>query len=147
MKNDISDDSIISEISKTPEYKHGFYQNLLSKAIAELEGLTNPVMVCGPLHHGDKFDENCRTFQMYQALLRSAGHQVFDQLQYLDRYITGAPYDFDIKFKVFYKGIIASRKIVKFYFIPGWDQSRGAMTEKLYCNELGLPTEEFVATL
>lgn len=98
------------------EYCETFYKNLLHLALTEIGQLSSPVMVCGPLHHNNQFQKNYQVFLAYQDYLSRQNYTVFNQLQYLDREIAGAPFDFDIKFEVFYKGIIASKLISKFFF-------------------------------
>ena len=110
-----------------------FYERLLLKASQEIE--PDSVMIIGPLYSGS-FEENISRFRDYTETLHKKCN-VFSQLDYLETELVNAPFDFEKKFEIFYKGLIRHKNISRLYVIPGWKESKGTLTELRYAKEIG----------
>ncbi len=115
-----------------------FYEELLVKALASLpeEGA---VMVLGPMFIIRAPEENFKLFASAQEKLEEEGVSVFNQLPYVDYNLPTAPFRYDVKFAIFYKGLIESGKITACYLLPMWEQSEGTKQEVEYCKKAGVP--------
>jgi hypothetical protein len=126
-----------------------FYERLLDLAIAEIDGLGGDVvMVCGPIRgaEGDNAQENLARLQARIAEISEQGETVFDQTPYEEGNLSslgieGAPHDIPTKMRVFFQGIIASKRISKIYVLPGWERSSGTTKEVGYATTHGVPIE------
>jgi len=113
-----------------------FYQNILQKALLEIKQEKANAMVFGPLKPQSlDFTENLNSFHEAQQIVQHQGYKVFDQIPYLDIYLSDAPFDFDIKFPIFFQGIIQSKLITHAFFTSDWKTSIGATKEHEYCEK------------
>jgi hypothetical protein len=118
-----------------------FYTNLLNHALAEIpEG--GAAMVLGPMFIIRTPEENFALFEEAQAKLEAQGIAVFNQLPHVDYNLKDAPFQYDKKFEIFYKGLIQSGKITACYLLPGWEQSLGTNTEVEFARAVGVPVHE-----
>ncbi len=122
------------QISKTEL----FYQELLEKALASIPE-SGAVMVIGPLFILRPTTENLSILQKAQQDLRKQGQEVFDQRPFLDISLPDAPFDYQVKFPLFFKKLIQSGKITACYLMDDWEKSEGTRTEVEYCKEAGIP--------
>ena len=109
-----------------------FYTSLLVDALKVMPEECS--MVIGPIFAGDK-DQNLRVFQEAIDRLRDGGEIVFSQLGYLDDEIIDAPHEYNVKFPIFYKGLIFSGKVKKVFVLDGWEESSGTKKEIEYAKE------------
>lgn len=127
--------------SWSPEESEGFYRDLLEKALLVIPE-SGAVMVAGPMFILRSPEENFALFEQAHSKLREEGKSVFNQLPFVDYNLPEAPFDYETKFRVFYKGLIHSGKISACYLLPDWEQSEGTKTEVAYCKEAGIPAFE-----
>lgn len=118
-----------------------FYKTLLNKALGSISEF-GAVMVLGPMFILRSPEENFALFERAQNKLQDLGLTVFNQLPFLDYNIKDSPFKYEIKFEIFYKGLINSGKIKTCYLLPDWDKSEGTKTEIKYCNENNVPVIE-----
>lgn len=118
-----------------------FYSTLLDQAKQELASLDKPIMICGQLFNGLGLEHHMSRMKSYQKIFSKKGHDIFNQLKYLDSHLPSAPFNYNLKFEIFYKGIIQSGYITKCYFMPGWEKSQGARTEMEFCKENDIKVE------
>ncbi|MFT7557670.1 MAG: hypothetical protein ACI83D_000335 [Planctomycetota bacterium] len=119
-----------------------YYKQLLIRA---LEGINAPAaFIAGALGYGtDVFEEN-RKFLESMISKYSEQEPVFNQLPWQDYNFLDAPYEYEEKFEVFYKGLIQSGKISKLYVLPSHVQSVGAQKEIAYAKEVDINVEYLV---
>jgi hypothetical protein len=115
-----------------------YYKVLLDVALESIE--EESVMVVGPLGVGtEAFESNVARFEKAQKELEDDGYTIFNQLPYLDIFLTGAPHEHDTKFEIFYKRLIQSGKIATLFVLPGHETSKGTTLELSYAKEKGIP--------
>ncbi|MEX2008458.1 MAG: hypothetical protein WD850_03145 [Candidatus Spechtbacterales bacterium] len=122
------------------------YEDMLALAMQILPRIPEPVVqVCGPISTGGmgSVADNFRIFDMAIELLIAGRENVFDQrpfehaVQNIKRkgvetgYLMGLLDDFFLP--IFETGYIA-----KFYFLPGWETSKGASWEYEQAKRLGI---------
>lgn len=129
-------DLVLSDKVWTEDEARTYYNALLAQALADIGAAA--VMVIGPIRSGRSTAENLQSFQREQAHLSEQGLKVFDQRKYLDQRGRD-PYMLELKFEVFYQGLIQSGKITDCYVLPGWQGSEGTCLEVGYCEERGVP--------
>ncbi len=118
-----------------------FYKELLANALSVIPD-TGAALVAGPMFIIRTPEENFALFEQARKSLTKKGIVVFDQLPYVDYNMKDAPFDYAVKFEVFYKGLIQSGKITACYLLPGWEQSQGTKTEVEYSKAVGIPIYE-----
>ncbi len=103
------------------------------------------VMVCGPMRGqpGDDARSNLAILrQKIDEISRRSGEEaVFNQTNYLESELEGAPHELELKFEIFYGGIIRSGKVAKIYVLPTWKTSAGTQREVAFATEAGIPIE------
>ena len=87
-----------------------FYNRLLKQAIESISE-KGASMVLGPMFILRSPEENFIHFKEAQTKLQQNGIEIFDQLPILDYNLKEAPFRYDLKFEIFYKGLINSGKI------------------------------------
>jgi hypothetical protein len=123
------------------EDTRSFYNDLLKSALDTIPE-NGSVMVLGPMFIIRKPEENFELFSRAQNFLLEKGESVFNQLPFVDYNIGNAPFNYKIKFDIFYKGLINSGKIKACYLLPDWDKSEGTRTEIEYCKNANVPVFE-----
>ena len=125
----------------TPLETEIFYKNLLDKALDTIPE-KGAVIVIGPMFVNKNPEENFALFTKKQNDLISQGLDVFDQLPFVDYNLEEAPFNYAVKFELFYKPLIQSGKIKACYLLPDWSLSSGTKTEIEYAREFGIPVYE-----
>lgn len=118
-----------------------FYNKLLNQALDSISE-SGASMVLGPMFILNTPEENFLLFEQAQDKLTQQGIQVFNQLPLLDYNLKDAPFKYDLKFEIFYKGLINSGKINSCYLLPNWRKSEGTKTEIQYCKDNNVPVIE-----
>ena len=118
-----------------------FYERLLERALASIPP-GGAAMVLGPMFILRTPEENFARFSVAQKQLREQGIAVFDQLPLVDYNMPEAPFNYALKFEVFYKGLITSGKITACYLLPDWEASEGTKTEVQFCEDAGVPVHK-----
>jgi hypothetical protein len=123
-------------LSKTPRE---YYENLLAQALKEMQ--PGSAMIIGPLGIGSaEFKDNLERMHATQKTVAEKYMVlVFDQTKYLDDNFPDAPRDYDLKFEVFYQGLILSGKIKTLYVMKNYETSPGTAKEISYAKEHGVP--------
>jgi hypothetical protein len=118
-----------------------FYERLLERALASIpEG--GAAMVLGPMFILRTPEENFARFTAAQQKLSTQGITVFDQLPLVDYNLPEAPFNYALKFEIFYKGLITSGKITDCYLLSDWEASEGTKTEVQFCEDAGVPVHK-----
>lgn len=118
---------------------YDYYRNLLDTVLQEIRSTDCSAIVFGPLlTQGPDFQKHLALFHVKQSEFRNRGFKVFDQTPYLDVLMPGAPMRYDIKFPIFFGGILRSGLIADAFFISGWQESRGSVSEHEYCTTHGI---------
>ena len=115
-----------------------YYDDLLEKSLESI-GDGGASIVLGPMFIIRSPEENFELFRSAQKHLRENGIDVFDQLPWLDYNLQNAPFMYDLKFEIYYKGLIRSGKIKGAYLLEGWEKSKGTRSEVEYCQDFGVP--------
>ncbi len=118
-----------------------FYENLLQKALRQIPP-SGQAMVLGPMFILGEPEKNFLRFEKAQSDLQSKNIDTFNQVPFVDYNLKEAPFNYKLKFEIFYKGLMNSGKILICYLLPGWEQSEGTKTEIEYCKESGIPIVE-----
>ena len=118
-----------------------FYNKLLEQALNSIPE-SGASMVLGPMFILNTPEENFKLFKETQEKLTQQGIQVFNQLPLLDYNLKDAPFKYDLKFEIFYKGLINSGKIKSCYLLPNWEKSEGTKTEIQFCKDNNIPVFE-----
>ncbi len=115
-----------------------FYTELLNRALTVIpeEGA---VMVLVPMFIVRAPEDNFALFEKAHAELKKRGMTVFDQLPFVDYILGDAPFNYKVKFEIFYKKLINSGKITACYLLPDWEKSEGTRSEIHYCKDAGVP--------
>jgi hypothetical protein len=118
------------ETQETMETK--LLKELAVKAIEELKYMSQPVVrVCGPMTTGGRgYEENVRTFERAVAELRQSGYTVFDYAPY-EPELLRIKASHSAIMEDFHKPILQSGYKTAF-FLPGWNESKGATWEREY---------------
>lgn len=128
------------EISTTDKTKaETFYLSLLNKALSSANDKSS--LVIGNIFSSGDKEKNKETIRRKINELEHQGVEVFNQLPYLDENLENPPFEYDIKFNTFYKGLIQSGKIIKLYVLPSYKISKGAQKEIIFAKEKGLELE------
>lgn len=114
-----------------------FYKELLDSALETIPS-SGSVMVLGPMFILRNPEENFALFDKAQTELEKKGLSVFNQTSFVDYNLSDAPFEYGIKFDVFYQNLIKSGKITACYLLPGWEESQGTKTEVEFAREMGL---------
>jgi hypothetical protein len=125
----------------SPEEAKDFYKQLLEKALRTIPE-TGAAMVLGPMFILRTPEENFARFDDAHKILEQKGIKVFNQVPFVDYNLPDAPFQYDIKFEIFYKGLITSGKITASYLLPDWQQSKGTLQEIDFCKQAGVPVFE-----
>ncbi|MES2930592.1 MAG: DUF4406 domain-containing protein [Patescibacteria group bacterium] len=105
----------------------------------------NIIEVCGPIGTGGRgsVEANLAYFNEKIHALQRDGHIVFDQMPFEDsmqRIKKELPVDaHDLILSEFYLPLLTQGKIAAFYFLPGWETSKGATWEHDLAGRLGIP--------
>lgn len=118
-----------------------FYERLLAQALSSIPD-GGAAMVLGPMFILRTPEENFARFTTAQQKLTAQGIAVFDQLPLVDYNMPAAPFNYALKFEVFYKGLITSGKITACYLLPDWEASEGTKTEVQFCEDAGVPVHK-----
>lgn len=117
--------------------------DIATRVISRME---KPVIqVCGPITSGGKWDIGLNLNILNNKILelQENGLNVFDQLVFeeatfkLRDELSKDKYFMDI-FTYFYLPLFSNGYINELYFLPGWDESRGATWENEQAKKLGL---------
>lgn len=113
------------------------FRVLVGEAIEDMKKLPPPlVRIAGPLRTGgDGYEANLLRFKRGEELLRSRGLTVFG---YTGKYADAIKAAYDIHFEHFHIPILRSGFIQSIFFLPKWDESRGAAYERKLCEDLGV---------
>jgi len=122
------------------------FRELAVEAIEDLKKLPQPVVrVFGPLTTGGfGYEENAKRFLRSEAVLRAKGYTVFDYSKY-EKTISKI-YEPSLHTDVmeyFHKPIIEADIIKEVFFLPKWEESKGATYERNLCEKLGITISEF----
>lgn len=115
-----------------------FYRNLLDQALQTIPA-TGAALVLGPMFVIRPPEENFALFEKAQLKLKEQGIPVFNQLPFVDYNLPEAPFNYTLKFEIFYKNLIESGKITACYLLPEWDKSEGTKSEIKYSENAGVP--------
>lgn len=118
-----------------------FYKQLLDEALNSIPE-SGASMVLGPMFILKTPEENFELFKQAQKKLSDEGIAIYNQLPVLDYNLKDAPFRYEIKFEIFYKGLINSGKIKSCYLLPDWDKSEGTKTEIQFCKDNNIPVFE-----
>ena len=110
-----------------------FYNNLLNKALDSIEGSSS--LVVGNIFSSRDKEKNKGLIKEKIEELRNSGVDIFNQLPFLDENLENAPFEYELKFEIFYKGLIHSGKINKLFVLPNFVDSVGAKKEILFAEE------------
>ncbi len=110
-----------------------FYLELLEKALIKMGPESG--MVVGNIFSDGDSEENINIILNKVAELQSTNETIFNQIPYLDDNIDNAPFDYDLKFETFYKGLIQSGKINKLFVLPSFEKSVGTKKEIMFAEE------------
>lgn len=114
-----------------------FYFKLLDKTLEEM-GDKIYSMVIGPLRNGKEKTHDYNHSHLADVIKEKSNEEpVFNQLNYQDELFKEAPHRYDIKFDIFYKGVIQSPNIKKLYVLPNFENSEGTMREINFAKEAG----------
>lgn len=125
----------------TSDETESFYKELLRWALERIPS-SGAAMVLGPMFIIRAPEENFALFDKAQKELSAKGVATFNQLPFVDYIIGHAPFNYAIKFELFYQGLIKSGKITACYLLPDWEKSEGTRTEVGYCKSAGVPVYE-----
>ena len=122
------------------------FSKLAEEAIADLKRLPQPVVrLSGPLTTGGfGYEENAKRFEKAEAVLKNRGLNVFSYEPYEDRIY--AVYDSSMHEDVmtlFHTPILEIGLIKEAYFLPRWEESKGASYEHELCKRLGITVKAF----
>ena len=111
-----------------------------------IERMPKPIVeVCGPIANGGlgSIEANLNAFNETIKKLQKEGLNVFDQMpleESMQKFKVGNDMDKLVEsiLKDFYMPIFKSGAISAFYFMPGWESSRGAIWEHKIAKELNI---------
>ncbi|MBY0538931.1 hypothetical protein K2P56_00660 [Patescibacteria group bacterium] len=113
------------------------FKALVGEAVEDMKKLPPPlVRIAGPLRTGgDGYETNLQRLKQGEALLRSRGLTVFG---YTGKYADAIKAAYDLHFEHFHIPILKTGLIQSIFFLPKWEESRGAAYERQLCTELGV---------
>ncbi|MEK7538965.1 MAG: DUF4406 domain-containing protein [Patescibacteria group bacterium] len=123
-------------------------KELAVKAIEELKHMPQPVVrVCGPMTTGGRgYEENVRMFEKAVAELRQGGYTVFDFAPY-EPELLQIKASHSAIMEDFHKPILQSGYITTAFFLPAWNESKGATWEREYIEaNTKMDIQEFTPT-
>ncbi len=117
---------------------------LYEKTIGDLKLLPQPIArVCGPLTTGGfGYEKNAERLTRAEAVLIEKGYTVF-RFGDAEESIQGKGYDHAAIMDIFHTPILKSGLIKEAFFLPKWQESKGAMIERELCQENGIAIKEF----
>lgn len=111
-------------------------EHLVEETINELKTMREPVVrVCGPLTTGGfGYEENARRLNFATAELKRRGYSFFDW-EPSEVHIKDMNLPHAVVMEKFHKPILASGYIKTAFFLPKWEESKGATRERDFARE------------
>jgi len=119
-------------------------QTLAKETIKELKNLPKPIVrVCGPLTTGGfGYDRNAHRLELAEDILEKKGLTVF-RFSESEKEIKGKGYRHEEIMENWHESILSSDLIAETYFLPGWQDSKGATIERDLAEKYKIEIKEF----
>ena len=117
---------------------------LAQKTIEQLKAMPQPIVrVCGPLTTGGLgYEENARRLTKSEEVLSAKGYTVF-RFGDAEASIQDKGYSHENIMNIFHGPVLQSGLIAQAFFLPHWEQSKGAMIERELCAHYNIEIKEF----
>ncbi len=117
---------------------------LARSTIEQLANMPQPIVrVCGPLTTGGLgYEENARRLARAEAVLTEKGYTVF-RFGDAEASIQGKAFSHEVIMTVFHEPILVSGLIAEAFFLPHWNESKGATIERDLCATYSITIAEF----
>ena len=128
---------------ETPQRQEEILAALAENTIKHLGALPQPIVrVCGPLTTGGfGYNENALRLERAEEELAKQGATVF-RFGDAEKEIQGKGYEHQAIMDHFHKPILASGLIATTYFLPRWEESKGAGIERELAQEFGIEIKD-----